>query len=90
MNDIHRVSLDVGLVLHPGKAVAMLIDRSVSLPTPKITIDAETIKTGDKFCYLGCTLCNTYGDTCEILWRIGMAKQACIALMNVWKDRAKV
>ena len=50
VNDIHRVSLDFGLVLHPGKAVAMLIDRSVSLPTPKI------IKTVNKFCYLGYAL----------------------------------
>ena len=66
----------------------MLIDRSVLLPTPKITIDTETIKTVNKFCYLGYTLCNTYCDTCEIRWRIGMAKQACIALTNVWKDRS--
>ena len=66
----------------------MLFDRSASLSTPKITIDTETIKTVDKLCYLGYTLCNTYDDTREIRRRIGIAKQACIALTKVWKDRS--
>ena len=53
-----------------------------------VTINGMIVENVKEFTYLGAVLTNTYDDSPEIKRRIAIAKNATIALNNIWKDRS--
>ena len=53
-----------------------------------VTINGMIVENVKEFIYLGAVLTNTYDDSPEIKRRITIAKNATIALNNIWKDRS--
>ncbi|MCT5353382.1 hypothetical protein LZK34_32670 [Pseudomonas aeruginosa] len=53
-----------------------------------VTINGMIVENVKEFTYLGAVLTNTYDDSPEIKRRITIAKNATIALNNIWKDRS--
>ena len=50
-----------------------------------LEIDGYNVENVDKFTYLGATFTNTVEDSTEVKRRVGIVKNATIALNNIWK-----
>ena len=53
-----------------------------------IIVDNEPVENVNEFIYLGALITNNYDDTKEIRRRISIAKNATLALSNIWKTRS--
>ena len=71
-----------GLFLNNKKTKVMKILRNY------VSINGEPVENVQKFIYLGATFTNDYDDSVEIKRRIGIAKNAMVALTNNWRDRS--
>ena len=78
-------SKKAGLFLNLKKTKVMKIQRT---PTENgLVIDGYNVENVDRFTYLGATFTNTVEDSTEVKRTIGIAKNATIALNNIWKNR---
>ena len=76
-----------GLFLNAKKTKVMKILRNpADEDNNHISINGELVENVQKFIYLGATFTNDYDDSVEIKKRIGIAKNAMVALTNIWKD----
>ncbi|XP_063613390.1 uncharacterized protein LOC134786664 [Penaeus indicus] len=87
-NLVDRVKTEsekTGLLLNAKKTKVMKIQKT---PTDQeIIIDGAPVENVTEFTYLGATFTNKVDDSKEIRKRITLAKNATIALSNIWKDR---
>ena len=74
-----------GLFLDLKKTKVMKIQRT---PTENgLEIDGCNVENVDRFTYLGATFTNTVEDSTEVKRRIGIAKNATVAVNTIWKNR---
>ncbi len=88
LSRVDMLSGEMGLILHPGKTKAMKVDRDGLVDADVLLIGNSKIDFVDNFVYLGSRIDNDQDDTQEIKRRIAVAKSACIALANIWKNRS--
>lgn len=91
LDQVNAVSSEFGLFLHPGKTKAMVLMSSnmeQGDQPPELFVEDKSIEYVSNFCYLGFNLNNNVDDSQEIRRRIAIAKNACVSLTSVWKDRS--
>ena len=86
---VRSYSEAAGLFLNAKKTKVMKILRNPADEVDDhIFINGEPVENVQKFIYLGATFTNDYDDSDEIKRRIGIAKNATVALTNIWKNRS--
>ena len=68
------------------KTKIMIISRKM-LPERQLNIDGKCVETVNNFEYLGFRLNSKVGDSSEIRRRLGIARNAVISLVQIWKDK---
>ena len=74
-----------GLFLNLKRTKVMKIQRTST--ENGLEIDGYNFENVHRFTYLGATFTNTVEDSTEVKRRIGIARNATIALNNIWKNR---
>ena len=89
LDKVREASEKAGLFLNAKKTKTMAIRRHPAMndETP-IIINGYAVENVKQFTYLGAVFTNTYDDSLEIKRRIAIAKNATIALTNIWKNRS--
>ena len=89
LDKVRGASEKAGLFLNAKITKTMTIRRQLTMndETP-ITINEYAVENVIQFIYLGAVFTNTYDDSLEIKRRIAIAKNATIALTNIWKNRS--
>ena len=87
LDKVREASEKTGLFLNTKKAKTVKIQRQRATNDDEhITVNGVAVENVKEFIYLGAVFANTYDDPPEIKRTIFVAKNATVALNDIWKD----